>query len=226
MLKRIIGAFSIIYGAIMMWGGYMDKNQSSDISIAPLMIVTGIFLVVFDNVHKKSYIDGFITRNAQRVVMILLMIIWITLFAITLLGFLALALAGDFAFSAEYIIACVSVVVALVPGFTIMWLFKKYSKPYKVCKNSFLTTDGEIAHYLSNKKAFTVYSKNKFVIASDKALFFPELFCLVPFKQIKSVTNKSTISGKAVEFVLKNGEKFKVYTKQYDDIMKAINANK
>jgi len=225
MLKKIIGIYSIIYGAIMMWGSYADKSATSDFSVAPLMVVTGIFLVIFDNVYKKSYVEGFVTRNAQRIVMIILIIIWITLFIITAIGIVALSAAGVFTTLGAYLLSYGSIIITLIPGFALMRLFDKYSKPYKVCRNYFLTNEQEISYYLSNKKAFKDYSKNEFVLASDVALFFPKLFCLIPFKKIKSVENKRSLDGKAVVFTLKNGKKFKVYTKQYDDIMAAIQAN-
>jgi len=93
--------------------------------------------------------------------------------------------------------------------------------PYWKSKKLFLNSGEALNRYLSLNESFTAYHET--VLASDKALYFPKLFCVVPFDQIQSIKLSKQLWEQDVYFNLINGQKFYIVSKQYDNILKAIN---
>ena len=222
-MKKIGGIISIIIAVMLTYTCITTENITGYFSV-PLMAVTGVFLLVFDNVYNKNYVDGFKSRNTQRTIIIILTVIWIIYFISLMLGFFAMIDRGAYRLvPGGFAILSLSLIIPIIPGFIIFRLIDKYSNPYNICKTYYLNTDEAINYYLSGKQ-FTPYSDNAFVVATNEAIFFPELFCLIPIDQIKTVENKKSIDGSKVQINLANGKKIVIYTKQYEDIMKAISS--
>jgi hypothetical protein len=98
--------------------------------------------------------------------------------------------------------------------------------PYQASKKYFLKNEAAINEYISENETFVSCTPDNFVMASDKALFFPGLSCVVPFEQIASVQLVKQLWEQDVYFYLQNGKKFYVMTKHFETIKKLVEDKK
>ena len=78
--------------------------------------------------------------------------------------------------------------------------------------------------YLSVNETFYTWSDDNFVLSSYKVLYFPALFCVIPFNQIASVKPYKQLGEKGVYINLVNGKKICIATKHVERIQDAVNA--
>ena len=223
MAKKIIGILSIIFSIIIVWNGIKTENITVYFT-GPLMLITGIFLIVYDLIYKKSFFEGFRANGTQHVILNVLVVVWIILFVIILIGLFNLMRMGAFSSLGIYWLSFLGILIPMIPCLAVFRIFDLNSKPYSMCKKYFLTNDEIAKQYLGNDSEFVKYSQNDFVFASGNGLLFRKSFCFIPFDRIVSIDSKSTIDGATVIFTFNNGKKLKMLTKQYDDIVAAMNS--
>ena len=184
-----------------------------------LYIFSGIFLLTFDNPTKINYIDGFKKRSKQSSKMVVFMVAYAFLMLLVAVG-VGASDTNNFVLS-----FVVTVLPYLIPFLIFVVLFQMYALPHKTSKKHFISNDEALNEYLSPNETFYAYSDDNFVLASNKALYFPKLFCVIPFDQIASITLTKQLWEQDVYFTLHNGKKFYIVTKHYDRIQEAATAN-
>ena len=179
-------------------------------------IVSGIFFFTFDNVYKLDYISGYKLRLKQNVYTIVFLV-----FFVVLVWFVGVAVGAS---GTENII--LSLLISAWPYFVPVCAFAALVGCYVVglssCRKHCGYSDEMLSEYLSDPTAFTPICPNGSVLISDKALFFPKLFCLIPLKDIKSVKLVNLIVEQDVFFELNSGKKIEIVTRQFSYIDKAI----
>lgn len=221
------GALFLLIGAISNGTLFSDKGSAAATygtflgTIIPvvLYVFSGIFLFTFDDAAKMSYIDGFKKRSKQSSKFV----VFIAAYGVLLL----FAAIGAGAAGAGYGVLgyIMAFLPYLIPLLVFVVFMQMYAQPHQASAKHFLNSDAALNYYLSNFETFYTYSSDGYVLASNKALFFPELFCVIPFDQISSITLTKQLWEQDVYFYLSNGKKFYIVTKHYDRIMEAMNAN-
>lgn len=234
MVRKILGGFLFVIAALILIGSIASGSFMSDRGSAAatygtfigtmLPIITnalaGIFLMRFDDVYKKTYIEGFKARRKQCSKFVL--------FIVTYAMFMFFASIGVGASGTDNYL--LSFVISALPYFAPMMIFGMmlgiYAMPYWACKKNFKLDDSMLNEYLSVNETFYSYSEDNSVIASNKVLFFTKTFCTIPFAQIDSVEFKNIGVEQDVVFKLKNGKKIEIVAgkKKYDNITSAITA--
>lgn len=234
MIRKILGGLLILEAALIIIGSIVNGSFMSDQGSAaatygtfvgtmlPVIVNVfgGIFLFGFDKVYKQNYIDGFNARKKQCTKVILFVAFYA--FAVILTGMGAGASGAD-----NYFLAFI---VTALPYFVPLMIFAlmigMYAVPYWACKKNFKLDDALLNEYISVNETFYTYSEDNSVLASNKVLFFPKTFCIVPFEQIASTKFYNAIEQDII-FTLTNGKKVEIVAnkKQYDSVVAAIEAN-
>lgn len=240
-MKKVLGILFIVFAVLAVVGAvangslFSDRGSGAETfgaflgTLIPvvLFVFSGIFLISFDKVYKLSYIEGVKARKKQCNTIIAFLVIYIVL-----LVFVGMA-AGAKAVYSEYngIIEMIfGYVVQTLPYFVPLVVFgvmySMYVLSFSACRKNFKYDDAMLNEYLSYNEVFYTYSKNNSVLASNKALFFPKLFCVIPFAYIADIKQTNIIIEQDVYFTLTNGKKIALVTREYNSIMAAVNANR
>ncbi len=234
MVKKIIGILFIIIAILSLIGsianGSLFEDRGSTAAtyggftgtIIPiiLFVVSGIFLIVFDSASKSAPAKGFNKRKAQCSGIIVLLVLW------SLLAIPVIFAAGiNLGTLGNFLSFLMTIIPYLFPVLTFVYMLEVYALPYLACRKHFYSDSTGYEQCL-NAGTLVSYSADKKILANNKALIFPELFCAVPFDSIANVKLKKVLWEQDVYFNLTNGKKFYIISKNYNEIMAAINANK
>ena len=176
----------------------------------------GIFLITFDNAEKKDYIQGFKKRRGQTIVSFILLAINTY--------FLTSSVSNNVS-SSNPIVTAFVLLAYFVPLLYSILLVSVYAVPYWSCRKTIRKHKDALNEYLADKDAFHAITDDNAVLASDKALFFPKIFCVIPFDQIASVKLVNMFGEPDVYFMLTDGKKCIIITKHFESIKKAIDDN-
>lgn len=235
MIRKILGGLLFLVAALGLIGSIANGSFMSDRGSAaatygtfvgtmlPIItnVLAGIFLMSFDGVYKKAYIEGYKARKKQCSKIVLFIIVYAV--------FMFFACIGVGASETDnYLLAFV---VSVLPYFVSLMIFAMmlgiYAMPYWGCQKNFKLDDSMLNEYLSVNETFCSYSEDNSIIASNKVLFFTKTFCTMPFAQIDSVEFKNIGVEQDVVFKLTNGKKIEIIAgkKKYDNITSAIAAH-
>lgn len=233
MFKKVLGgaffagALFLLIGAIS--NGSLSRDHGSSAAtfgffvgtLAPVIIyaLSGLFLFTFDNTTTLNYIEGFKKRSKQSSSIVAFIAAYGVLLLFAAIG------AGAAGTSLGVLGYLLVFLPYLIPLLVFVVLMQMYAQPHWTSKNYFLHSDEALNYYLSNYETFYAYSSDGYVFASNKALFFPKLFCVIPFDQIASIKLTKQLWEQDVYFHLANGKKFYIVTGHYDRIMDALNAH-
>ncbi len=233
MVKKIIGCLFFVAAALALVGAAVNGTFSQGSTPAALgavvgtlipvvaYVIGGILLLTFDNITKKAYIDGYQAREKQcSKISTLLVVFTIMLF---LAGF-GVGLSGFDNIFQKFLIAAYPYFIPLIV-FAVIYAI--YVIPYRTCQKNCNLDDAALNNYLSPDAVFYTYAEDNSVLASDKILFFPQTFCVIPFDQIVSTKFYNKIEQDII-FTLTNGKKVEIVAgkKKYDSVLAAIEAHK
>lgn len=233
MVKKVLGGLFFVGALLMLIGSIANGTLFSDQgsaaatygnfigTILPIVVyvLSGFFLFTFDNPTKLNYIDGFKKRSKQSFVFIPLIVVYNIFILFCALG---VGLSGTDNYILSYIIA---IVPYIVPLFIFAYFFPMYALTHNASKKYFINSDTMLNEYLSTNETFYTWSDDNFVLASNKVLYFPKLFCAIPFNQISSLKLYKQLGEQGVYINLVNGKKIYIATKHFERIQEAINAN-
>lgn len=230
MVKKVLGglffaaALLVLIGAVANGTLFSDQGTAAQTygrfvgTLLPVIIyvLSGIFLLAFDGPTKINYIDGFKKRSKQASECILFMVAYGVLVLFAAIG------AGS---SGADMLGCIiGILPYMVPVGIFFYLYQMYALTHNASKKYFVNSEAALQEYLSANETFYAWSNDNFVLASNKVLYFPQLFCVVPFQQISSLTFYKGFDEQGVYIHLANGKKIYIKTKHYDRIAEAVNA--
>ena len=197
-----------------------------------LYVLSGILLFNFDNVEKMDFIRGVKARQKQNVRIIVYMVIFALLFffvvfssTITVLN--AITSGSDDVNIVNVVInALIALLPYLIPTIIFAIMFGMYTQCINQCKMQFGYSDEMLKEYLGDESAFRPISTDGTILASDKAIFYKKLFCIIPFDQIKSIEKINIVIEQDVYFHLNNGKKIEIASKQYECVKEAFDSYK
>lgn len=228
-MKKFLGLIFAVLSAVSLYGlfvhntsGLSDQAVSSVFSVL-LNAISAVFFFSFDSVYKKDYLDGFITRDTQCLVGVILFAFYAipSFVALATFGATVGSLGGEA--SGIFNTLFSAVIPYVIPMFIFAIMLDIYYLPYRLSKKLFLYSDSDIENYLSDDADYTSYSKNGHVLANKDALLLPRFFCVIPICKIKTV--KASLPW-LVSIKLHNGKKFTIYTKNGKYIQDAVTDNK
>ena len=231
MIKKILGGLFFVAAILILIGSIANGSFMGDHgsvaatygafvgTMLPIIVnvCAGIFLIRFDRVYKMTYIEGFKVRKKQCSIIILFFILY-DIGMIIAVG------------NAVYSYLSGLILVALLyfaPVIIFMVMLGVYATPYWACRKNFKLDDSMLNDYFYFNATFYTYSEDNSVLASDKVLFFPKTFCIMPFSQIASAEFKNSGIEQDVIFKLVNGKKIEMVAgkKRYEEIASAIAAH-
>ena len=235
MVRKILSVLLWIESALIVIGSIANGSLLGDAgataatlgtmvgTLLPVVvnILGGVFLWRFDRVCRQIYIDGFNARKSQCVRILLFVVFYGA--AMFLAGIGAGASGAD-----NYTVAfLLSALPYLVPLLIFAGMLGVYAVPYWACIKQFRLDAAALNEYISANELFYTYSEDNSVIASNKVLFFPRIFCIIPFAYIASTQFYNALEQDVI-FTLTNGKKVSILAnkKQYDSVVAAIEANK
>lgn len=232
MAKKVIGILFFVAAALATIGAFATGNMESNLKsgaaavgfyaglLLPVVVyvLSGIFFLTFDKVYKLNYVNGFNARAKQCSKIVVFLVIYVVFLFFVGVG------AGASGADNFILVFLVSALPYFIPVLIFAGALGMYAVPYWACKKQ---NDPTLNGQLSADEVFYTYADDDSVLASSKVLFFPRLFCAVPFETIASVKLVKTPFEKDVVFTLQNGKKLEmaIAQKQYDSIVAAINAN-
>ena len=184
-----------------------------------LNVLGGIFLFRFDRVYQQNYADGFNTRRKQCPIIICFIVFYSLLYIFSVIGAVRNLM--------FVVIMILSFFMFCLPAVAFAFMMDFYGLPFLACQKNFNIDEESLKLYFSANEKFFAYTEDKFVIASNKILFFPKTFCIVPIDRIASAKFHKGIE-KVVILMLTNGKKVKLFAdeRQYNGVLAAIAANK
>lgn len=232
MFKKVLGVLFFVGAVLILVGSIANGSLFKDTGSAAAnlgalfgkamviiaYILSGIFMFTFDSPKKLNYIDGFKKRSSQVSKITVFIIVYIILMVFA--GFGA-ATSGTDNFILSYIIA---IIPYLIPMLIFVAFSQMYATPHNKSKKFFVTNDAALSEYLSLNETYYSYSEDNSVLANSKALYFSDLFCVIPFDQIQNITLTKQLWEQDVYFNLCNGKKFYIVSKHFENIQAAINA--
>lgn len=232
MAKKVLGglffagALLILIGAIANGSLFSDQGSAAATygyflgTILPVVVyvLSGIFLFNFDKPEKLNYIDGFKKRGKQSSKFIPFIVAYGAFILISAIG---VGASGTDNYLLSYVIA---ILPYIIPLFVFSSFYQMYALTHNASKKYFIDSDIALNEYLSTNETFYAWSDDNFVLASNKVLYFPKLFCVIPFSQISSIKFHKELWEQGVYINLSNGKKIYVVTKHFDRIQEAINA--
>ncbi len=242
MSKKVLG-YLFFAGAILLLigtiaNGTLFSDQGSTAAtygnffgtLIPIIVyvLSGIFLITFDTPTKLNYIDGFKKRSKQCSKIVLFISIYVIFLLFSVIGVITsnnynTALHNIILTSIlRYIITTLPFILPLV---IFVSYFQIYALTHNASKKFFINSDNELHEYLSTNEVFYAWSDDYFVLASNKVLYFPQLFCAIPFNHISSIEIYKQPLEQGVYINLSNGKKIYILTKHFDRIQEAINVN-
>ncbi len=221
MIKKIIGVLFVIAAVAVLYGSVKSGSIASERAVgiiipAVFYLLSAIFLFFFDGVYKLSYAEGYKKRKRQNVIIVLF----------TVISFILVALAGVATVLTTKVGRPLTFVVMVlpyvVPLLVFAALFGMFVVPFNACKKQFGAADEILA-----EEEFKEYCSKGKVLASEKYLFFPRKFCVIPMEEIETVKLVNFVEQDIV-FNLKNKKKIEIVggKKQYEAALCAIEDNK
>lgn len=230
MVKKVLGGLFFVAAAVLLIGmvGNIIRAEDYDWGSAfasllavVLYVLSGIFMLRFDGVSQKKVMNGFRARKAQCSKIVLFVVIYGILAILASVG-AALSMADN------YIVAWILAILPyIIPVCIFAGMMGTYVIPYKRCQKLFGLNDAALRQYMSCGP-FRSYSQDRSVIANDAVLYFPKLFCLVPFDQIASIKFVNMVIEQDIVFTLKDGKKVEIVggKQKYNCVAAAINAHR
>lgn len=229
MVRKIYGGLLLALSAFLTYSfvntalllsdaGYDNAGYLLGMALPVIAYVfAGIFLITFDSVYKKSYVEGFKVRRKQCPKIVLFTVV-----------FIVFAILGGKNMMDSIVSLIVWVLIYFVPAMFFAAMFGYFAIPYWNCNKKFSYIENALNTYLTPEEAFESYSEDNFVLASSKVLLFPKTFCVVPLDQIASVEFVNIFVEKDVYFRLTNGKKIEIVAdqKKYESIKAAIEAKR
>lgn len=235
MLRKIIGILFLVAAALVLVGSIANGSLLSDRGSAAatygffvgtmlavaLYALAGLFLLRFDGVYQKSRMEGYRIRARQCTVILLFVFVFLFLM---LMACLFTGLSAPENFLLSYLLAALSY---FVPLMIFALLTAIYVLPFQNCRKRIPMDDATLQAHFADESTFTALTDDGSVLASDEALFFPRVFCLVPFEQIASVKFYNVIEQDVI-FTLTSGKKLVLVSskKQFEAVQAAIEARK
>lgn len=236
MVKKILGGLFWVLSALILIGSIANGSFMSDRgsvaatygAFAAIMIViitnifAGIFLMRFDGVYKKTYVEGFKVRKKQCSKIVLFIVVYGVFMLFASIG---VVVSGTDNFFLTYIIAELPY---FIPLMIFAAMLGSYAIPYWACQKNIKPDNVLLNEYLSVNETFYTYCEDNSVIASNKVLFFPKIFCMIPFDRIATTKFKNIVIEQDAVITLTSGRKIYILAskKQYDGIVSAISAHK
>lgn len=229
MIRKIYGVLLLVLAAFLTYSvvntallmndaGYFNPGYLLGMALPVIAyLFSGIFLIGFDSVYKKTYVEGFKARRKQCTMIVLYMVV-----------FVLLAILGGKNMMDSIFNLIVWALLYFAPAMFFAFMFGFYAVPYWNCNKKFSYIENALNTYLTPEEAFKSYSEDNFVLASSKILYFPKTFCVVPLDQIASVEFVNIFVEKDVYFRLTNGKKIEIVAdqKKYESIKAAIEAKR
>lgn len=234
MIKKLLGILFFVVALLILIGSIANDTLFNDLGSAAatfgnflgklipivLYIFSGIFLFAFDNPIKMNYIDGFKKRSKQVNAILPLLLAYFVLFLISCYG---LGLSGV----DNYVLGFITVLLPyLVPIIVFAIMLPMYALTHNTSKKYFANSDAALNQYLSANETFYAWSEDHSVLASQTVLYFPQLFCVIPFNQIASTKLYKQLGEQGIYINLSNGKKIYVATKHSERVEEAINAKR
>jgi hypothetical protein len=239
--KKLLGLLLVIMAIFALIGFYLngafDKPTSANpfayaayygylkgvLAAIALLLFSGIFLLSFDRATKLDYLAGFKKRGRQCFFLIFFSMVYGLVVASLAFSIGASLAENGFENAA---VSFLPILPYLVPFIGYVAIALKYVKPYRQSKRYFLRKKDARIHYLSDAESYTAVAGRGAVMTSNEALFFPKLFCLIPYDAIASVECKRTLWEQDIYFHLKNGKKFYIVSRHYKQVSAAVNEKK
>lgn len=233
MAKKIIGICLVVVAFLMIMSVAISGNLFADMGsavetygyflgqIIPVITfgLSGVYLFNFDRATNWSFIDGFKKRSKQAAKFVPFIVAYSVLFVASLAG-AVMSASGNY-----WLNFIIGVVLYATPVIIFVSLFQIYGIPHRASKKYFLKNKEALQYYLSGNEKYRIYSEDRSVLASEKAIYFPELFCAIPINQIASVKLEKQLWEQNVYFYLHGGKKICIVTKRYNEIINALKAN-
>ena len=122
--------------------------------------------------------------------------------------------------------AVISILPYMIPMFIFSTMYGMYALCINGCKKNFGYSDAMLSEYLGDESVFKPISKDGTILASEKAIYYKNLYCIIPFDQITSVEKINILIEQDVYFHLNNGKKIEIASKQYDCVKEAFDSYK
>lgn len=236
MTKKIIGILFLVFAVLVLIGAVLNGNFSNDnvsfaytvgavigICVIELVyVLSGLFLFTFDKVYKKSYVEGYAIRKKQCSAIVRFLVVYFVLL------FLAGVSAGPTPSDNFLLSFIISALPYFIPGMVFAFMLAYYVLCFKACEKNFRLNELKLERYFSEDETFCSYAEDNSVLASDKILFLPKTFCVIPVDQIESVRFKDIVIEKDVIINLVIGKKIEIVAgqKMFESIAAATHANK
>ena len=235
MVKKIIGSLFFVAAILGFVGAAVNGTLAQDLGSAaatygsfvgtliPVIayILSGIFLFSFDNIYKNSYIDGFMARKKQCSKITTFLIVF------GIMSILAAFGAGLSGLDNIFTKILTAMLPYFIPAIVFSVMSSIYVIPYQLSIKNCNLDEIALNAYLSSEEVFYTYTEDNSVLASNKVLFFPKIYCVIPFDQIASTKFYNMIEQDII-FTLTNKNKVEIVAgkKQYAGVLAAIEANK
>ena len=173
-----VGALLILIGAIANGTLFSDQGSAAATygnflgTILPVVVyvLSGIFLLTFDKPTKLNYIEGFKKRSKQSSKFVPFMIAYGIFMLFSAIG---VGASDTDNYTLSYIIA---IIPYIIPLCIFASFYQIYALTHNTSKRYFINSDSALNEYLSTNEIFYAWSEDNFVLASNKVLYFPELF--------------------------------------------------
>ena len=236
MFKKIFGILLLIFAGwiivcVIINGGLESARETVTATIGMFVglfwvvgvyVASGILLLTFDRVYKKKYVNGFFARKKQCSRIIAFVVTYAVFLFIC--GYGAGSTPSD-NFLLSFII---SALPYFIPGMVFAFMLAYYVLCFKACEKNFRLNELKLERYFSEDETFCSYAEDNSVLASDKVLFLPKTFCVIPIDQIESVRFKDIVIEKDVIINLVTGKKIEIVAgqKTFESIAAAVHAIK
>lgn len=225
MPRKILSILFFVAAALLVIGaianGTLMSNLLANLLVTVLYALAGLFLLRFDDVYQKPRVEGFKLRARQCTFIKAFVVVFMLL---TLLVAIGVGASGRDNFIVSFPVAALPFFVPMVIflGFTAVYVI-----PYQNCRKRIPMDEEQLKAHFADESAFSALTDDGSVLASNEALFFPRLFCLVPFGQIASVKLYNFIEQDVI-FTLTSGKKLELVSskKQFEAIKAAIEARR
>ena len=237
MVKKIFGVLFILFAVLSIIGGIANGSLFAEMdSVAAtygsllgkvialaLFVWSGIFLITFDNVHKKAYAEGFEKRGSQCVAVIVFLCIY-AFFTLVSASVAGKGLDSDQSFTQVLLYTYLLMIPYMIPFIVFCAMCGAYVVPYFKTKKLF-PNDAHIKEYLKTA-TFRSCTKDNSVLVNNEVLFFTKIFSVIPLTKIETIKKYQQLAEKGVSIKTTNGKKISFMTSQYEDIIGAVEAYK
>lgn len=225
MINKIIGSLFLFFAILLSVVSILNNNLIGAVIPVLLYVLSAFFFFGFDRVYNKSFIDGFSSRKNQCYFIIFFLIVYAILMMFT--GFSTGVKSSGLDFSSVLISALINCLPFFVPMMVFAVMLATYVISFFACKKNFKLDADKLSKYISSEESFEPCIEDKTVLVSKKIIFFPKIFCIVPFECIDSVKFYNSIE-KDIIFTLNNGKKVEIVAnkKKFEAVDAAFNLYK